>query len=531
MENWPEPPYQPPLPPQLDPVTGQPVPGPARANKVYLLLVFLLVTTGVLSALLPNLRWFFLLAGDPILLVAVLLVAWREKRTLRPALRWNWPGLTQVGLGLVMGLGAYATGVLIQLAVTLIFGPVQSVDLRAFASDPLVLVAFVAAAVIMAPLCEELIFRGYFLGIYEHYLPPAASLTLVALLFAILHLEFFGIFSLLPAAFLLTYMAMRSGSLASGIAAHFAFNLAGSSLGLLALKVSPLLSGLLACGLLAAGPVAGLFALVAYRRIVPPRLAPARLAVAGSWLGRSWPLVIAGLVYLTFAGAELIMNRFPQVLAGPMPALSQPAFQLPARFSYQADNLIPFEPPATIDCSLAGQSTGLALDCTRTQPKALLTPETSLHWTVILQPGTFDLESATFTASGGPNTWSAELAPQADGSYTYHLKPANGAERTIPLPGGALVDGSWPWQLSGLDFTAIRARGGGVQMVTIDASGNPTLRETAVQTTGLEPDDVPAGSYQTWNVKIGLENAHFDIEAPHLPVDFTWAGATYQLKK
>ena len=54
MENWPEPP---PLPPQLDPATGQPVPAPARANKVYLLLVFLLVTTSLASALLPDLRW------------------------------------------------------------------------------------------------------------------------------------------------------------------------------------------------------------------------------------------------------------------------------------------------------------------------------------------------------------------------------------------------------------------------------------------------------------------------------------------
>ena len=169
----------------------------------------------------------------------MLLVAGREKRALRPALRWSWPGLTQVGLGLVMGLGAYTVGVLIQLAVTLVSGPVQSIDLRAFASDPLMLAAFIVAAVIMAPLCEELIFRGYFLGIYEHYLPPTASLLLVSLLFAILHLEFFGIFSLLPAAFLLTYMAMRSGSLAAGIAAHFAFNLAGSTLGLTALQGLP----------------------------------------------------------------------------------------------------------------------------------------------------------------------------------------------------------------------------------------------------------------------------------------------------
>jgi membrane protease YdiL (CAAX protease family) len=531
MENWPEPPYQPPLPPQLDPVTGQPVPGPARANKVYLLLVFLLVTTSVLSALLPNLRWFLLLAGDPILLAAVLWVAWREKRALRPALRWNWPGLTQMGLGLLMGLGAYATGVLVQLVVTLIVGPVQSVDLRALASDPLMLAAFVAAAVIMAPLCEELIFRGYFLGIYEHFLPPPASLTLVALLFAVLHLEFFGIFSLLPAAFLLTYMAMRSGSLGAGIAAHFAFNLAGSTLGLLAIKVSPLLSGLLVCGLLVAGPLVGFFALLAYRRIVPPPPAPARLAVAGSWLGRFWPLVIAGLVYLTFAGAELIMTRFPQVLAGPTPALSQPDFQLPAQFTYQADTLFPFEPPASIDCSLAAQGAGLALDCTRTQPKALLTPETSLHWTVTWQAETLDLQSATYTYTGGPNPWSAELNSQADGSFSYNLKPANGPQRTASLPAGALIDGSWPWQLSGLDFTTVRTRGGRVQMVTIDASGNPTLHETALQTTGLEPDDVPAGSYQTWNVKIGRENAHYNIEAPHLPIDFTWGGATYQLKK
>jgi uncharacterized protein len=535
MEDWTAPPsYEPLFPPPPPPeqaAPGEPVPRPGRANKVYLLLLALLIATSLLSAFMPGLRWLFLLAGDPILLVATLLVARREKRALRPALRWNWSGWTQVGLGLVMGLGAYTAGVLVELVVTLIFGPVQNIDIRSFINDPLMLAAFLLAAVVMAPLCEELIFRGYFLGIYEHYMGRAAVLALVSLLFAVLHLQFFGIFSILPAAFLLTYMAMRSGSLAPGMAAHFAFNLAGSTLGLTAVKASALLAGVMSCGLILVAPLAGIFALAYFRRITPPRPAPARLLSGSAGLRLAWPLVIAGLVYIAFAGAEVVMNRFPQLLAGDMPGLRQPAYRLPASFNYQADTLIPFGPAASIQCSLADQGASLLLDCKRSQPGMLFNPASRLDFSVTLQAGTLDLESARYTFSGSPQAWSAEIQPQPDGSYIYVYKPAGGAEQDIRLPAGALVDGSWPWQLSGLDFTRLRGRGGKVQLVSIDARGLPSVQETAVQNLGLQQDDIPSGSYQTWNLTVGRDSAHYDLESPHLPVEFTWGGTTYQLKK
>ena len=148
------------------------------------------------------------------------------------------------------------------------------------------------------------------------------------------------------------------------------------------------------------------------------------------------------------------------------------------------------------------------LDCQRTQPRPSSPLEASLHWTVTWQAESLALQSATYSASGGRGAWTAQVTTQADGSYSYQLKPANGRRTARSLPAGALLDGSWPWQLSGLDFGAIRARGGRVQLVTIDANGNPSLHETAVQTPALEQVGVPAGSYQTWSVSVGQESAN-----------------------
>ncbi len=519
----------PPTPLTPKPPPLEPAPSPGKASRVYLLLVFLLIATSILAALLPDWRWLFLLGGDPLLLLAVLWAVRREKRAPRPALRWNWPGWPQVGLGLLLGLGAYAAGAIIQIVVTLIFGQVAGVDIRRFATDPLMLAVFVISAVVLAPLCEEVIFRGYFLGIYERYLGPGGSLVVVALLFAVLHLQLFGIFSLLPAAFLLTYLALRSGSLAAGIAAHFAFNLTGTTLGLVGLSTSPLVAGLLACCLLALGPVVGIVALAGFRRVTLPSAVLPRLVDSAPWLGRYWPLVIAGLVYLVFAGLELVNDRFPQLLAGPRPALRAPVYQLPASFTYQAQELVPFEPPAEITCGLQAQSPALVLDCQRRQPKTLLTPETTLHWTVTWQTEPLELISASYT-SAGRSSWSAEISGQADGSYTYVLKPSNGVESTFSLPAGALVDGSWPWQLSGLPFARLSGRGGRVQVVTLNANGIPQVQETAVQNQGLEKLTVPAGPFQTWSLKVGREAASYNLQSPHLPVEFTWGGETYQLK-
>ena len=57
-----------------------------------------------------------------------------------------------------------------------------------------------------------------------------------AMLFAFYHLRLQGMFGLLPVAFLLTYLVLRSNSLVSGILAHFANNALAALYAILAIQ-------------------------------------------------------------------------------------------------------------------------------------------------------------------------------------------------------------------------------------------------------------------------------------------------------
>jgi membrane protease YdiL (CAAX protease family) len=512
-----------PVPPAVE---EPPMPSTGHANRIYLLLVVLLVATSLLSSALPAARWLLVLGGEPVMLLVILLATRREQRPWRQALRWNWPGVRMMGLGLSLGLCAFTLATLIQIIVLLIFGETTGVDIREFASDPVMLVTFVVSAVILAPLCEELIFRGYLLGIYERYLGYNASLWLVSLLFAGLHLQLLGVFGLLPVSFLLTYVAMRGGSIVTCIAAHFAFNLVGTMIGLLSINSSPLVAGVLMCSLMVIGPVAGLYVLQVFRHLQPEPapLAPVRLEKKGAWLGRVWPILIALLVYIFFAGFEVITNYYPQVLADPMPILRAPGRPLPTRLVYIAQTWVPNGNQPKITCNLSTEGALLNLDCQRQIPKSWFNPGSTLAWKATWQEDTMQLQSARYTAEN----WTAEVTQPGGAGLVYQLAPAD-ANRPRDLAPNALLDALWPWHLMGLPFQNLDRLGVKTQQMSLNSNGDADLQEVAIRYQSKEQISTPAGEYSTWKVRVGHDTAWYDTQSPHLPVQFTWDGMTYEL--
>lgn len=528
------------LPSKADSRPGQPlaaegVPGPAeaipspgRANRVYLLLVVLLLATGLLSSALPQARMAVLLLGEPLLAAVVLLAVRRENRPIRTALRWRWPGPVQVALGVAMGLGAYAVGGLIQIAVYAIFGEVPGVDVRRLAGNPGLLWAFLISAVVLAPLCEELIFRGYLLGIYEHYLSRWGSLVLVSLLFAILHMRLLGMFSLLPAAFLLTLLAMRSGSLAAGIAAHFSFNLAGMTLGLAMLRL-PLLAVVAAAAcLLVAAPVGAVVAWAAFGLRAPWPISPPRRPAAGTWLGHNWPLLVAGVIYLGFSGWEVVNISYPQLLAGKMPALKPPGWNQPVSQAYQEQFLFPGLARSEINCSLEPNSPEVVLKCSRFQPLTVLSPQSRLDWTVHWEAATLELRSASYAYRGAAGDWTATVERREDGTYRYQRRDAKGMNDEIELPVGVLIDGSWPWQLAGLATSGLPANGSNVQRATILRDGTVELSGRVLRDQGKEFIETATGTVSARRIQLGSDSAWYPDEPPRLPLKLTWEGVTYE---
>jgi membrane protease YdiL (CAAX protease family) len=88
-----------------------------------------------------------------------------------------------------------------------------------------------AALVIVAPVVEELLFRGVLQGSLERHLGSWTGVVTTALVFGVLH----GQLRFLPVSLLgllMGYMVMRTGSLLAGILAHSVHNLAVLCLGL-----------------------------------------------------------------------------------------------------------------------------------------------------------------------------------------------------------------------------------------------------------------------------------------------------------
>lgn len=80
------------------------------------------------------------------------------------------------------------------------------------------------AAVLIAPLCEEFLFRGYFYGVGKRYLGPWITAPLTAVMFAAYHANLASLPGLAVLAVALTLAYERTGSLLVPIGMHALFN-------------------------------------------------------------------------------------------------------------------------------------------------------------------------------------------------------------------------------------------------------------------------------------------------------------------
>lgn len=150
--------------------------------------------------------------------------------------------LPRIGLSGKASLGRAALGVagfvliypLLFLAVLAMarFGPLfgihpqpQEVLARSIGlSAPLFLVVALNA-VVVAPLAEEIFFRGFFYATLRRYLGPLGAISLSAFAFSFVHGSAFHFLPLFLIGFLLAYLYERTGSLVASIVAHATNNL------------------------------------------------------------------------------------------------------------------------------------------------------------------------------------------------------------------------------------------------------------------------------------------------------------------
>lgn len=144
----------------------------------------------------------------------------------------DWFTLRLSFKSILWGLGGYLVALPLVVAISLVnqeiwqgqggSNPLLSLALES--QDWLVLSIFFFTAAVLAPVFEEIIFRGFLLPALTHYFPVSIAIILSSLLFAIAHLSFAEILPLFVLGSVLGLVYSRSRNLLSSMILHSLWN-------------------------------------------------------------------------------------------------------------------------------------------------------------------------------------------------------------------------------------------------------------------------------------------------------------------
>jgi len=163
-----------------------------------------------------------LIAEAYVALLAALLLAFGGPAGLRDRLGFRYTSATDVAGALLVWLAALVVGAVVSAALAPLLGQPQSnaVSLLRQSFDPLFIGLIVPTVCLLAPVCEELLFRGALFGWLRRLLPTPAAIVLTAGLFAGAHL----LPTLFPVLFVFglgaTWVRERTGSTLNSFAMH-----------------------------------------------------------------------------------------------------------------------------------------------------------------------------------------------------------------------------------------------------------------------------------------------------------------------
>jgi uncharacterized protein len=178
-----------------------------KANALYVLITYLLMTVGGLSILYYSIQSFFPLPED-----------WFSFKYLN---RWY-----------LWGIGGYFVALPLVLITSLINqqfwqgqgGSNDLLFLALQAQDKLALSIFFFTASIAAPFFEEIMFRGFLLSSLTKYIPVWASILISALIFALAHLSLSEVLPLMVLGIILGFVYTRSRNLLAPMMVHCIWN-------------------------------------------------------------------------------------------------------------------------------------------------------------------------------------------------------------------------------------------------------------------------------------------------------------------
>jgi membrane protease YdiL (CAAX protease family) len=539
------------------------VPSTRSANLLYLLTSLLTITAGAYIQSKALSLGLIATEGFLILLPALLFIR-LGKLPVRDTLRLRRPPLRLAILAMLIAAGVWPLSLLLNSVSTLLFHYTPPTP-AGFAPTNLweALLLFLGLAV-AAPLCEEVVWRGYIQRAYDSR-GPWVSVGLVSLFFAFWHLRLQGFLALLPLALMLGFLAWRSNSLLPGILAHFVANglqvlvITLTSLGLVSNTV---LGIAILLGALAGLPLAGVGIFLFWKWTPtagptangkveePPALPAPRPVSAWVRLATLLPLLGAAAIFIYSAWWEVKTATDPNALAAATRDTLQydaAPWTRPAVWEYQIRNIID-QPVGTQTCTLSPSETFVDLACTGAHQA----------YQVEYHGGTFmggagqshtdfrwDRQTLGLVASGTVFQWDAGPQPARSGvtrqgeQLVLTGTDAQNQPHQLTLPGKFLLDGEWPYRLSGLAFGRFK---NGTTVIAWPShyvgqikSDRPLTHPAGITVRGPEKVSVPAGDFQAYRVELSItgtnerQTAWYDVNEPHTLVKYDNSFETYLL--
>ena len=136
--------------------------------------------------------------------------------------------LRHVGLGLLVGVGVLLVSAAIQSVMQALgVRQTQLVDLQCIRDFPLAgFFGVVLAGGVMAPIAEEVYFRGFVFRSYLQSRGPLVAYGVTSLLFALLHLNLPAILPILALSFIFCFAYQKTGSIVPSVIGHAVNNTA-----------------------------------------------------------------------------------------------------------------------------------------------------------------------------------------------------------------------------------------------------------------------------------------------------------------
>lgn len=507
------------------------------------------------------------------LAILALVFARLERLPLRVTMRLRRPDRQTLWMALGAVPGLWILGVALNLFSRLVLGYTTPAPPAQYPANGLEALLLALTAVLVAPICEELMFRGYVQRAYER---PRGWIGAIvgAIIFAAYHLRFQGLFGLMPIALGLGLIAWRTESVYPSMLMHASFNAIATGLlistSLLPMQGVAAVAGMLFCLAVLMVPLS-LATLWLLWRTTSPGTVTADVTAHRGVAGLAWiaPLMVLLGVYTYASISEILLNRHPEtVLHSKLTLETDDTWLHPVSWHYRIEDLLGHERGQAI-CTRAyvPSSQQITLDCQASHTGFDLTagigglselsghvlaqwlPQFSGRLGVALEaePTTWTLSTAwtqpTLQLCGlvaheerGEDRFRLEYT-QSEDEHVLSLDRPGGQLTLIELfTKGSLISREWAWRGSGLAFQL--PYGSHVRLLRTNEKDATSWGQAFLQIVSGEPVWTPAGNYVTWRVNLSwrdakgferLESAWYDADAPHTLVRYDDGSVRYVL--